>query len=179
MRRVEKKDKTRSASASRTRASSPTLPNAMSVVPQLGFKVAELGALVDGLDARRDIPQIEFIAGDAGLRWCSAAAAVRCRQAKLEAFGAETARLRDLPANGRHRLRCSHCRARPQLTFRMPQWDVELLFRPLDFIQVNAKLNQAMIARALDLLDVQPGERASTCSAASATSPCRWRARQR
>ncbi|WP_256843627.1 methyltransferase domain-containing protein, partial [Pseudomonas aeruginosa] len=29
-------------------------------------------------------------------------------------------------------------------------------FRPLDFIQVNAKLNEKMIAHALDLL--QPGE---------------------
>src|SRR5690606_36867338 len=47
----------------------------------------------------------------------------------------------------------------PQLAFRLPQWDVELLFRPLDFIQVNARLNEAMIARALALLDVQPGER--------------------
>ena len=47
----------------------------------------------------------------------------------------------------------------PQLSFRLPQWDIELMFRPLDFIQVNAKLNEAMIARALDLLDVQPGER--------------------
>ena len=37
----------------------------------------------------------------------------------------------------------------PKLAFRLPQWDVELLFRPLDFIQVNAGLNQKMIARAL------------------------------
>ena len=36
---------------------------------------------------------------------------------------------------------------------------MELAFEPLDFIQVNAKLNEAMIARALELLDVQPGER--------------------
>ena len=47
----------------------------------------------------------------------------------------------------------------PRLAFRLPRWDVELQFRPLDFIQVNAGLNQAMIARALELLDVQPGER--------------------
>ena len=47
----------------------------------------------------------------------------------------------------------------PGLSFRLPPWDVELQFRPLDFIQVNAKLNESMIARALALLDVQPGER--------------------
>ena len=34
-----------------------------------------------------------------------------------------------------------------------------MLFRPLDFIQVNGGLNEKMIARTLELLDVQPGER--------------------
>ena len=42
------------------------------------------------------------------------------------------------------------------LSFRLAPWDVELAFRPLDFIQVNAKLNEKMIAHALDLLE--PGE---------------------
>src|SRR5690606_5425609 len=37
--------------------------------------------------------------------------------------------------------------------------DVELAFEPLDFIQVSGDLNEKMIARALELLDVQPGER--------------------
>jgi 23S rRNA (uracil1939-C5)-methyltransferase len=39
------------------------------------------------------------------------------------------------------------------LSFRLAPWDVTLAFRPLDFIQVNAKLNEKMIAHALDLLD--------------------------
>ena len=47
----------------------------------------------------------------------------------------------------------------PALSFRLPQWDVELAFEPLDFIQVNAGLNQKMIARALELLDARAGER--------------------
>jgi len=47
----------------------------------------------------------------------------------------------------------------PQLSFRLPAWDIELKFRPLDFIQVNAGLNQKMIADALQLLDAQPGDR--------------------
>ena len=47
----------------------------------------------------------------------------------------------------------------PKLSFTLPAWDIELQFRPLDFIQVNAGLNQKMIASALALLDVQPGDR--------------------
>jgi len=45
------------------------------------------------------------------------------------------------------------------LAFDLPQWNLQLAFAPLDFIQVNAGLNVKMIARALELLDVQPGER--------------------
>jgi len=48
--------------------------------------------------------------------------------------------------------------AQVPLSFRLAPWDVELAFRPLDFIQVNARLNEKMIARALGLLDPQPGE---------------------
>ncbi|KFA39966.1 23S rRNA 5-methyluridine methyltransferase, partial [Xylella fastidiosa] len=35
------------------------------VVPQVGEKIALLATLLDSLDGRRDVPQIEFIAGDA------------------------------------------------------------------------------------------------------------------
>src|SRR5690606_40122560 len=47
----------------------------------------------------------------------------------------------------------------PELAFRLPRWNVELAFQPLDFIQVNARLNEQMIARALELLDTSPGHR--------------------
>ena len=44
------------------------------------------------------------------------------------------------------------------LVYRLPDENVELEFAPADFIQVNAELNQRMVARALELLDPQPGE---------------------
>ena len=160
VRRVEKKDKTLVGFREQDPRFVADIRECHVVVPQLGFKVAALGELVDGLDARRDIPQIEFIAGDA-----ATALVVRHLQplsdadkAKLDAFGGEHGFAIFLQPGG---LDSVHPLAGepPQLSFRLPQWDVELLFRPLDFIQVNAKLNQAMIARALELLDVQPGER--------------------
>ncbi|MEO6173032.1 MAG: 23S rRNA (uracil(1939)-C(5))-methyltransferase RlmD, partial [Arenimonas sp.] len=45
------------------------------------------------------------------------------------------------------------------LEFAIPKYDIRLAFKPLDFIQVNAALNQKMIEQAIALLDPQAGER--------------------
>ncbi|VXC41075.1 23S rRNA (uracil-5)-methyltransferase [Pseudomonas sp. 8Z] len=47
----------------------------------------------------------------------------------------------------------------PGLGFALPRWNLELAYRPGDFVQVNAAVNEAMVAQALDWLSVQPGER--------------------
>jgi 23S rRNA (uracil1939-C5)-methyltransferase len=159
VRRVEKKDKTLVGFREQDPRFVADIAECHVVVPQLGTKVAVLGALVDGLEARSHIPQIEFIAGDA-----ATALVVRHLQplsdadkAKLAAFGEAHGFAIFLQPGG---LDSVHPLVDDvALSFRLPQWDVELQFRPLDFIQVNARLNEVMIARALALLDVQPGER--------------------
>jgi len=45
------------------------------------------------------------------------------------------------------------------LRYSLPAFDVALEFEPTDFIQVNGELNQAMVSRAIELLEPQPGER--------------------
>ncbi|MCC7097636.1 MAG: TRAM domain-containing protein, partial [Thermomonas sp.] len=65
VRRVEKKDKTLVGFRELDPRFVADLRECHTVVPQLGFKLDALAALVDGMDGRRDIPQIEFIAGDA------------------------------------------------------------------------------------------------------------------
>ncbi|MBV4553309.1 23S rRNA (uracil(1939)-C(5))-methyltransferase RlmD [Pseudomonas sp. SWRI102] len=45
------------------------------------------------------------------------------------------------------------------LGFRLDSWDLELAYRPGDFIQVNAAVNEAMIAQALQWLAPQSDER--------------------
>ena len=45
------------------------------------------------------------------------------------------------------------------LGYRLAEWDVELAYRPGDFVQVNAPVNEAMIAQALAWLAPQPAER--------------------
>ncbi len=45
------------------------------------------------------------------------------------------------------------------LHYRLDAFDLRLDFGPTDFVQVNGAINQAMVARAIELLEVQPGDR--------------------
>ena len=165
VRRVNRKDKTLVGFREQDPRFVADLGQCHTVIPQIGMKIQALAALVDGLQAREQIPQIEFIAGDAGEDFSGVALVFRHLQPLSDADKDRLAAFAD--AQGMHiflqpgGIDSVHPLAgdSPQLAFRLPQWDIELQFRPLDFIQVNAKLNEAMIARALELLDVQPGER--------------------
>jgi 23S rRNA (uracil1939-C5)-methyltransferase len=165
VRRVEKKDKTLVGFREQDPRFVADLRECHTVIPAIGERVAALSALIDGMDGRRDIPQVEFIAGDAQPEFDGVALVFRHLQplsgsdrAKLEAFGREHRFAIFLQPGG---IDSVHplWPADPQLAFRIPHWGIEFAFRPLDFIQVNAGLNEKMIASALELLDVQPGER--------------------
>jgi 23S rRNA (uracil1939-C5)-methyltransferase len=45
------------------------------------------------------------------------------------------------------------------LHYRLDAFDLKLDFGPTDFVQVNAAINQTMVARAIELLEVGPGDR--------------------
>src|SRR3546814_9162873 len=97
-----------------------------------------LSALIDGMDGRRDIPQVEFIAGDATADHDGIALVFRHLQplsegdrAALLAF-AQAHRfalfLQPGGVDSVHPLWPTD----PQLSFRLAAWDIELKFRPLD-----------------------------------------------
>ena len=46
-----------------------------------------------------------------------------------------------------------------ELYYTLPEFDVQIHFRPTDFTQVNHSINQVLVRRALNLLAPQPGER--------------------
>lgn len=46
-----------------------------------------------------------------------------------------------------------------RLGYRLAAWDLELAWRPGDFVQVNAPVNEAMVAQALEWLAPEEGER--------------------
>jgi len=50
-------------------------------------------------------------------------------------------------------------RSGQKLGYRLEPWNLELQYRPGDFVQVNGAVNQAMVEQALDWLAPQTGER--------------------
>jgi len=64
------------------------------------------------------------------------------------------------------------------LAYRLPEFDVTMPFRPTDFTQVNHRINEVLVSRALRLLDAQPGERVADlfCGLGNFTLPLARRA---
>lgn len=133
--------------------------------PSLGPKIGLLADLLSTMDAVDTIPQIEFAGGDDLM-----ALVFRHMQplserdlAALTAFGQQHALAIYLQPGGASSVH-PLWPEQPRLAFRIASGDagvddVELEFQPLDFIQVNADMNQRMMARTLELLDLQPGDR--------------------
>ncbi len=160
VRRVEKKDKTLVGFREADPRFVADLSVCYTVIPQIGEKLGAISALVDAMDGRRDIPQIEFIAGDATVALVFRhlqPLSDRDRDA-LVAFAQANDFAIFLQPGGIDSVHALWPEVAP-LSFALAQWNIELNFRPLDFIQVNAGLNQKMIAKTLELLDVQPDDR--------------------
>ncbi len=165
VRRVNKKDRTLVGFRETDPRFVADVRRCHTVLPHLGERVEALALLVESLDARDDIPQIEFIAGDITADGSVVALVFRHLsplgeddRAKLVAFAQQHAFAIFLQSGGIDTVAPLWPEA-PQLSFALPQWNIELAFRPLDFIQVNATLNQKMIARTFELLDPQPEDR--------------------
>lgn len=186
VRRVDKKDKTLVGFRERDPRFVADLHECHTVIPEIGAAIPGLSALVDGLEARGSIPQIEFIAGDATADFDGIALVFRHLQplgdadvAALLAFGQQQRMAIFLQPGG---IESVHplWPAAPSLSFRLAPWGVELTFRPLDFIQVNARLNEAMIARTFELLDLQADDRVLDlfCGLGNFTLPMARRVRE-
>ncbi len=116
----------------------------------------ELAALVETLDLREHIPQVEVAAGES-----EAALVFRVMQtpgaadlAKLEAFGTRHAVQIYLQSGGLDSLKPLREGYAP-LTYSVDGNRLTLEFGPVDFVQVNQEINDSMVAMAMNLL--QPG----------------------
>lgn len=128
--------------------------------PALGEKLGALGELLNTLEASASIPQIEFSAGDAArvLVFRHLLPLPEGDRDKLVAFGLAhdfAILLQPGGADSVHPLSAGAI----ALDYALPDYDLKLAFTPLDFVQVNAGLNQKMIAHALALLAPGPNDR--------------------
>ncbi|WP_424316877.1 23S rRNA (uracil(1939)-C(5))-methyltransferase RlmD [Castellaniella sp.] len=129
--------------------------------PHVSALLMPLRELIGGLSRPDRMPQIEVAVGDESTVFCLRhlepltpddldrlrAFGVRHRiDWWLQPKGPETAHPLD-PARA------------DVLAYALPAYGLRMHYRPADFTQVNPYINQALIARSLTLLDVQPGDR--------------------
>ncbi|MDE2093088.1 MAG: 23S rRNA (uracil(1939)-C(5))-methyltransferase RlmD [Burkholderiales bacterium] len=128
--------------------------------PQVSALLLPLRALVEGMDQRDRLPQIELAVGDdviaLVLRHLEPLGAADLE--RLRAFGAECGVQWWLQPKGPdtvHRLD----EGGPELAYALPEFGVTMPFKPTDFTQVNPHINRVLVARALRLLDARADER--------------------
>ena len=127
--------------------------------PCVGGRIRELARLIDSLDGRDHIAQVEVAVGNGdcvlvmrNLEALSADDTGRLRQYQqdndvrvfLQPGGPDTA----APIDG----------GNPLLTYSLPDYAIELQFSPCDFVQINADINQKMLASAFSLLEPAAGD---------------------
>lgn len=148
-------------------------------------KVSELllplRELIGAMDARERLPQIELAMGDdvcalvlRNLEPLSAGDAQKLRafaaehdvQWWLQPKGPETVHLLD--------------EGGPALNYRLPEFGIEMPFKPTDFTQVNHDINRLLVQKALRLLAVEKGERVIDwfCGLGNFTLPLATQARE-
>lgn len=131
------------------------------LVPSIGQKIAAFAEMIASLSIRDKIPQLEIAAGDN-----ASAVVIRHLAAfsgsdliTLENFAQQHQLRLYLQPQGTDSVRLFYPAAAEELYYLLPRYSLKLEFQPLQFIQINASVNQAMIDLALELLDCQPQER--------------------
>lgn len=128
--------------------------------PSVGELLPELRALIAGLEIYNCIPQIEVAVGDeaTALVFRNLAALSGSDLEKMQQFGETHGLQIYLQPTGPESVTLIWPQA-AALSYRLPDYGLELFFSPADFVQVNGEINRAMIASVIGLLDLKPQER--------------------
>ncbi len=162
--------------------------------PRVSDLLLPLRELVGSLGLRQRLPQIELAIGEAdgGLR-----VALVLRVLEPPGDG-DRERLLQFAARERVELwlqpkgpdtiallctddgRAAASDGESQLAYRLPAFGITMPFRPTDFTQVNHRINEALVSRAVRLLDPQPGDRVADlfCGLGNFSLPLARRARE-
>ncbi len=129
--------------------------------PEVGERLEILAELVRSLDAYQHLPQIEVAMGDTtvALVFRHMEPLSEGDREKLSHFGAQydfhiylqpnpplpVTKL--FPADNVERI-----------TYTLPDFNLEFLFHPLDFTQINLEMNRIMVKQAIDLLEISDSD---------------------
>lgn len=129
--------------------------------PRIGGALVDLRRVLDALDIRDRVPQLEVALGDDDTAIVLRHLEPLCERdrALLVDFVRERGWQLYGQPGGAHSV-APLWPARPApLRYALPDFDLELAFLPTDFVQVNAAINRKLVRAALDHLDVRAHSR--------------------
>ncbi len=137
------------------------LDRCLTLDPRVGERLEDLAALIQGLSIPDRIPQIEVACGDdrAAVVFRHLDPLTSNDAAALDAFGREHGLLILLQPGDESTVAPVAPGHDVPLTYRLPEFDVEIAFRPTDFTQVNAEVNRRMVGQAVEWLEPAPGHK--------------------
>jgi 23S rRNA (uracil1939-C5)-methyltransferase len=156
-------------------AQCPVLP------PHVDAMLLPLRELVMSMDQRERLPQIELAVGDAvtALVLRHLEPLTEGDTARLRAFAAQHGVQWWLQPKGPETVHLLDAGG-PVLAYALPEFSVQMPFKPTDFTQVNPHINRVLVGRAVRLLDPQPDDTVIDwfCGLGNFTLPIARRARQ-
>jgi len=129
--------------------------------PEVSDMLLPLRELIGGLSIRERLPQVEVAAGESCialvLRILEPLTGVD--EDRLRGFADQYGVVIYLQSKGPDTAVRFHPLPGPRLSYTLPEFGLELEFRPTEFTQVNHAVNRVLVRRAIRLLDPRPGER--------------------
>lgn len=128
--------------------------------PRVAALLPALTELISGLSCPERIPQIEVAAGDreVALVFRHLVALSDSDREQLRSFAERHTIQIYVQAEGPESVTALWPLQPPLLNYRLPEHDVEILFAPTDFVQVNTAANAHIVSRALQLLEARAHE---------------------
>ena len=122
--------------------------------PSVGERIEELAELIQGMEARERIAQIEVAVGDdvTALVFRNLDPLSEVDSATLRSYAQSSGLHIYLQPKGPDSIELLWPES-SQLHYCLPEYGIDMQFLPLDFTQVNPAINQSMIQQALSLLE--------------------------
>lgn len=129
--------------------------------PHVSALLLPLRGLIEGLSCPGRIPQIELAVGDQVTVFClrHLEALTSADLDHLRAFARKHGIVWWLQPKGPDSAHPLDPADIDRLAYALPAYGLRMHYRPADFTQVNPFINQALVPRAIGLLDVQAGDR--------------------